>query len=415
MQLEERQTGPALLLCCVDLPADLLPALQMQLHPGSAGPSAFVTVDNKPQQRVCGGKTSSCVDGPDLFRVEEKRYRWKASYNSAPSTNRSGRRRHKQQRTHHDFSDVIDLHNLDSNTTANRQRIVARKKDPQSVLRDEARVWSIDGCDGLIVITHALDDDEQLHWAHECLARYSNAAHTNLSALGGPQPDHWAAAESSGDWTSFSQLHWSSLGYHYDWTNRTYAETDYSTFPADLATLSTRFSSAVSQSLSPSAAIVNYYSLQSSMLAHIDNAELSMLPPIVSLSIGQSAIFLLGKETKTVQPTAIWLRSGDVLVMSGQSRRCYHGVPRVVKEREWSTAVGAGEDDSMVQVREYLNSHRINVNIRQVEDAHHTFATAQQQQHTSGRGRGNDFAMSGDRTSTAEHGWSQHYTRFDRH
>lgn len=344
-----------------------------------------VPAASKPQQRVCGGTTaSSCLDGPDLFRVEEKRYKWRPSLDSAPSTNRSGRRRYKQQRVQQDFSDVIDLHNIDSNTPANTQRIVVRKKDPLSELREEASVWSIDGCDGLTIITHALDESEQLHWAHECLAHYSNAAHTNLSALDGPQADHWAGAVSSGDWTAFYQLHWASLGYHYNWTTRTYAENEYSTFPPTLAALSTQFSSAVSLSLNPSAAIVNYYSLQSSMLAHIDNAELCMLPPIVSLSLGQSAIFLLGKESKTVTPTALWLRSGDVMIMGGESRRCYHGVPRVVREKQWSTAAEAGETAAaMVGVRQYLSTHRINVNIRQVEDEQHTFASSQQKQTSS--------------------------------
>ena len=358
-------------------------------------------VDSRLQPRVCGGgKALSCLDGPDLFRVEEKRYKWRASFDTAPSTNRSGRRRHKQQRLQQDFSDVIDLHHIGNSTAANSARIVARKKDPQSVLREEACVWSIDGCDGLTIITDALDDGEQLHWAHECLAHYSNAAHTNLSALNGPQPDHWAGAMKGGDWTGLNQLHWASLGYHYNWTDRSYAETEYSTFPPALAALSTRFSSAVSLSITPSAAIVNYYSLQSSMLAHVDDAELSMLPPIVSLSLGQSAIFLLGKESKTVKPTAVWLRSGDVMLMGGQSRRCYHGVPRVVKDRDWSTAVDADESDALCRVRQYLNSHRININIRQVEDEQYTFASALPQQQVSGSGRGSDRGTAGDHIST---------------
>jgi len=61
-----------------------------------------------------------------------------------------------------------------------------------------------------------------------------------------------------------------------------------------------------------------------------------------------------------------------------------------VKEREWHSA-SVGMDgtgvDGMCGVREYLNSHRINVNIRQVEDENHTFASSQQQQ-TSGSGDG---------------------------
>ena len=47
-------------------------------------------------------------------------------------------------------------------------------------------------------------------------------------------------------------------------------------------------------------------------------------------SFGQSAVFLVGGETKSVQPQAIVLHSGDVVVMSGASRLAYHGVPKIL-------------------------------------------------------------------------------------
>ena len=47
-------------------------------------------------------------------------------------------------------------------------------------------------------------------------------------------------------------------------------------------------------------------------------------------SFGQSAVFLIGGETKSVQPSALLLRSGDIVIMSGPSRTVFHGVPKVV-------------------------------------------------------------------------------------
>ena len=45
---------------------------------------------------------------------------------------------------------------------------------------------------------------------------------------------------------------------------------------------------------------------------------------------GLDAVYLIGGETKEVAPTAIRLRSGDVVVQGGRSRGYYHGVPRVL-------------------------------------------------------------------------------------
>lgn len=49
-----------------------------------------------------------------------------------------------------------------------------------------------------------------------------------------------------------------------------------------------------------------------------------------SCSLGQSAVFLIGGETRSVCPHAILLRSGDIVIMSGPSRTFYHGVPKIV-------------------------------------------------------------------------------------
>lgn len=45
-------------------------------------------------------------------------------------------------------------------------------------------------------------------------------------------------------------------------------------------------------------------------------------------------MFLIGGPTKATKPSAIFLRSGDVMVMTGPSRQAYHAVPRIVLVRE---------------------------------------------------------------------------------
>ncbi len=50
-----------------------------------------------------------------------------------------------------------------------------------------------------------------------------------------------------------------------------------------------------------------------------------MAQPIVSVSLGCDAVFLMGGHTRHVPPSALRLRSGDVLVLAGPARACYHG------------------------------------------------------------------------------------------
>lgn len=67
------------------------------------------------------------------------------------------------------------------------------------------------------------------------------------------------------------------------------------------------------------------------MTGHLDDAELDQESPIYSFSFGLSSVFVIGGPTKDERPVAIKLDSGDLLIMSGHARRCYHGVPRVLE------------------------------------------------------------------------------------
>lgn len=48
-------------------------------------------------------------------------------------------------------------------------------------------------------------------------------------------------------------------------------------------------------------------------------------------SFGQSAIFLIGGSTKQHIPLPLLINSGDIIIMSGDSRLAYHGVPKVLQ------------------------------------------------------------------------------------
>jgi alkylated DNA repair protein alkB family protein 1 len=41
-------------------------------------------------------------------------------------------------------------------------------------------------------------------------------------------------------------------------------------------------------------------------------------------------VFLLGGLSVDEKPAAVFIHSGDIIIMSGVSRHCYHGIPRIL-------------------------------------------------------------------------------------
>jgi alkylated DNA repair protein (DNA oxidative demethylase) len=80
----------------------------------------------------------------------------------------------------------------------------------------------------------------------------------------------------------------------------------------------------------PDAALVNYYDADARLGLHKDQDEHAGAP-VVSLSLGDSAIFRFGNtETRGRPYTDLEVRSGDVVVFGGPSRYAYHGVPKTL-------------------------------------------------------------------------------------
>ena len=86
-------------------------------------------------------------------------------------------------------------------------------------------------------------------------------------------------------------------------------------------------------------------------------------------SLGNAAVFLVGGLTRDVAPIPILLRSGDIIVMSGPvCRRAYHGVPRIL-EGTLPVYLGEGtniDDELWTPYARYMDTTRININVRQV-------------------------------------------------
>ncbi len=80
----------------------------------------------------------------------------------------------------------------------------------------------------------------------------------------------------------------------------------------------------------PQACLVNFYAGGTKMGLHQDRDEQDFAAPVVSISLGDTAVFRIGGTERGGKTETIKLQTGDVLVMGGQSRLRYHGVDRVM-------------------------------------------------------------------------------------
>lgn len=78
--------------------------------------------------------------------------------------------------------------------------------------------------------------------------------------------------------------------------------------------------------LRPDACLVNRYAPGARLTLHQDKDELDLTAPIVSVSLGVAATFLLGGLTRKERPVPVPVRHGDVVVWGGPSRLRFHGV-----------------------------------------------------------------------------------------
>jgi alkylated DNA repair protein (DNA oxidative demethylase) len=79
----------------------------------------------------------------------------------------------------------------------------------------------------------------------------------------------------------------------------------------------------------PEACLVNYYGPGAKMGLHVDADEISDAP-VVSVSLGDRALFRIGGAARNDRTTSVWLSSGDVCMFGGPARRAYHGVDRTI-------------------------------------------------------------------------------------
>ena len=76
----------------------------------------------------------------------------------------------------------------------------------------------------------------------------------------------------------------------------------------------------------PDACLINRYLPGSRLSLHQDRNERDFNAPIVSVSLGMTAIFLFGGHKRSDKAARVALYHGDVVVWGGEDRLRYHGV-----------------------------------------------------------------------------------------
>ena len=79
----------------------------------------------------------------------------------------------------------------------------------------------------------------------------------------------------------------------------------------------------------PECCLVNLYRGTARMGLHQDRDEADLSQPVVSISLGDEALFRVGSVERGGSTESIWLRSGDVAVIGGAGRLVHHGIDRV--------------------------------------------------------------------------------------
>ncbi|MCR9158054.1 MAG: alpha-ketoglutarate-dependent dioxygenase AlkB [Rhodobacteraceae bacterium] len=79
----------------------------------------------------------------------------------------------------------------------------------------------------------------------------------------------------------------------------------------------------------PECCLINWYHSEAKMGMHQDKDEADLSQPVVSVSLGDEALFRMGNTTRGGKTESVWLRSGDVVVMAKAARHAYHGIDRI--------------------------------------------------------------------------------------
>lgn len=128
--------------------------------------------------------------------------------------------------------------------------------------------------------------------------------------------------------------HWNAVTYRYEFTRSDVDGLDVPPLPPSFTELARSIASVAGFTMNPDVCIVNWYTAGSRMGLHQDKDEspesIARGAPVVSVSLGDTAVFRIGGLKRKDPVESIHLQSGDAFVFGGPSRLRYHGVSKIV-------------------------------------------------------------------------------------
>ncbi len=79
----------------------------------------------------------------------------------------------------------------------------------------------------------------------------------------------------------------------------------------------------------PDCCLINQYREGARMGLHQDRDEADFSFPVVSISLGDPALFRIGGTERKSPTRSFWLHSGDAMALMGESRLAFHGIDRI--------------------------------------------------------------------------------------
>ncbi|MCL4135597.1 UNVERIFIED_CONTAM: hypothetical protein GTU68_054019 [Idotea baltica] len=79
----------------------------------------------------------------------------------------------------------------------------------------------------------------------------------------------------------------------------------------------------------PDCCLINYYGEGARMGLHQDRDEADFSFPVVSISLGDPALFRIGGVERKSPTKSFWLESGDAMILNEETRLAFHGIDRI--------------------------------------------------------------------------------------
>jgi len=179
---------------------------------------------------------------------------------------------------------------------------------------------SLSTTSGFRLLPGRLSPDQQQALLDEVLAKAQEAPFVHQVTPGG-KPMSVAM-------TSFGALGWTTdaKGYRYEPAHPATGRF----WPAIPTILTELWAELADPHVPPDACLINFYNADAKMGLHQDKDEADFRFPVLSVSLGDTAVFRLGGAKRSDPTASMKLASGDVCLLAGASRLFHHGVDRIL-------------------------------------------------------------------------------------